>query len=72
MKRRWWARLVHGIAANYHWGEAEILALPLVRLNAYQDELLKDQGSPPLEDSPAFPEQEEVRRLAMELMRQNG
>ena len=64
--------MVHGTAANYHWSEAEILAMPLARLNAYQDELLRDQGHAPTEDIPAFPEQEEVRLLMMELMRSNG
>lgn len=64
--------MVHSIAANYHWSEAEILATPLVRLDAYQDELLRDQGRPPLEDAPGFPEQEEVRLLMVELMNANG
>lgn len=64
--------MVHGIAANYHWSEADILATPLVRLNAYQDELLRDQGHPPMEEVPTFPEQEEVRLLMLELMRSNG
>ena len=59
----WWSRLVHGIAANYHWTEAEIFAIPLVRLRAYWEELRIDSGQQPAREYPPLPEEVKLAKM---------
>lgn len=63
---------MHGIAANYHWSEREIMALPFVRLKAYQRVLLKEQGQVVMDDEPYFPEVEELRLAMVEVLNNGG
>ncbi len=37
-------RQVHQIATHYHWGEAEILAMPRMRRQRYLDLIDRDRG----------------------------
>lgn len=64
---------MHGLAANYHWTEEQIFSLPLVRLRAYQEEMLADQGARPQYDEDELPEMMDVQRIMVDRMhRQRG
>lgn len=64
---------MHGLAANYHWTEEQIFSLPLVRLRAYQEEMLADQDARPQYEEDELPEMMDVQRIMVDRMhRQRG
>jgi len=48
------------------------MALPFVRLKAYQRVLLKEQGQAVMDDEPYFPEVEELRLAMVEVLNNGG